>query len=99
MNIYWTHKKNICGLKHFVLVNQFEIRNELYVLLVSVLDSNVNLKIPKIELENSGEWIIGWQQFNKSESITSDYNNYLKANLHKINDEIYLEEGSPFNIS
>ena len=99
MNIYWTHKKSICGLKHFVLVNELEINRNYYVILVSVLDSNINITIPKVELEKSGEWIIGWQECNKSESITADYDYSQETNADKSPKEIFLNESSPFNIS
>tara|TARA_Y100001970_G_scaffold294341_1_gene451033 strand:- start:904 stop:1203 length:300 start_codon:yes stop_codon:yes gene_type:complete len=99
VNIYWTHKKNFCGLKHFVLVSELYVGEKCFVLLVSVLDAKVNLTIPKEELEKSENWIIGWYNFNKSESITADYDYWLNKKDVKSNNDIFLDEGSPFNIT
>jgi len=99
MNIYWTHKKTFCGLKHFVLVKELQLKKKCYVLLVSVLDSRVNLTIPKVELESSENWILGWQNLKKSESISSDYEHWLNNKEAKSINDIFLDERSVFNIS
>ena len=97
MNLCWTHKKHFCGLKHFVVVNELEINNNCFVELVSVLDSNINLTILKIELEKSEEWIMGWTENSKKEAISDEYfNKYCKGETFKA---LFLQEDSPFNIS
>ena len=45
MELYWTSKKTISGLKHFVVINQYQLKKEVYLDIVSVLDETHNLKI------------------------------------------------------
>ena len=73
MNLYWTSVRPINGLRHFVCVNEFLLKGDLRLFLVSVIDIEVNLIVSKNELENSGFWKLGWLELNKSESITKDY--------------------------
>ena len=44
MENYWTYKKNINGLRHFVLVNETKKKGNIIFLMVSVLDSEIYLK-------------------------------------------------------
>ena len=43
MENFWTSKKNILGLRHFVLVNKDKEKGQECFLMVSVLDSEINL--------------------------------------------------------
>ena len=44
MENYWTSIKPLNGLRHFVLVNQTKEKGSIIYLMVSVLDSEINLK-------------------------------------------------------
>ena len=46
---YWTSKKSIHGLRHFVLVNKINEQNQINFLMVSVVDVEISLKISKDE--------------------------------------------------
>ena len=99
MEYFWTSKKPINGLRHFVMVNQTNEKGNMIFLMVSVLDSEINLKISYEELMNSGNWYKGWIKLPKLESITEDYGIYKSSNnLEGIN-EIYVNADSLFNIS
>ena len=95
----WTSKKPINGLRHFALVNETKEKGNMIFLMVSVLDSEINLKITHEELINSGNWINGWISLPKFESITEDYVRYKSSNKVEGIDEIFVNEDSSFNIS
>ena len=99
MALYWTSKKTINGLKHFVLINKYESNKEVYLDFVSVLDEAISFTIPKKVFEESDQWIKGWND-NEKENI--DIKEYLrfKSSIreHKINKFIF-NEASLFNIS
>ena len=99
MENFWTSNKPIKGLRHFVLVNETKEKGNIIFLMVSVLDSEINLKITYEELVNSGNWYKGWIKLPKLQSITKEYINYKSSNnLGDIN-EIFVNEDSVFNIS
>ena len=99
MEIYWTSKKTINGLKHFIVINQYEFKKEAYLDIVSVLDESISFTISKKVFEESSQWIKGWND-NEKENI--DIKEYLrfKSSIreHKINKFIF-NEASLFNIS
>jgi len=99
MENFWTSNKPINGLRHFVLVNQTKEKGNMIFLMVSVLDSEINLKITYEELINSGNWYKGWINLPKLESITEEYGNYKSSNKLECIDEIFINEDSSFNIS
>ena len=99
MKNYWTSIKPINGLRHFVLVNDKNEKGNMIFLMVSVLDSEINLKISYEELINSGNWYEGWINLPKYESITEDYSNYKFSNKLEGIDEIFVNDDSLFNIS
>ena len=95
----WTSNKPIKGLRHFVLVNEAKEKGTIILLMVSVLDSEIHLKITNEELTNSGNWYKGWINLPKIQSITEEYVNYKSSNkLGDING-IFVNEDSVFNIS
>ena len=99
MENFWTSNKTINGLRHFVLVNKTKEKGIMNFLMVSVLDSEINLKITYEELIYSGNWNKGWINLPKLQSITEEYVNYKSSNkLVNIND-IFINEDSVFNIS
>ena len=95
----WTSNKPINGLRHFVLVNETKKKGNMLFTMVSVLDSEINLKISYEELINSGNWYKGWINLSKIESITQEYCNYKSSNKVEGIDEVFVNEDSLFNIS
>jgi len=99
MENYWTSNKTINGLRHFVLVNETKEHGNFSFLMVSVLDSEINLTTTYEELTNSGNWHKGWINLSKHQSITEEYVNFKSINKGEGIDEIYINEDSLFNIS
>ena len=99
MEKFWTSSKPINGLRHFVLVNETKEKGNITVLMVSVLDSEINLKTTYTELMNSGNWIKGWIILPKLQSITEEYIKYKSINKEDGIDKIFINEDSLFNIS
>ena len=99
MENYWTSIKPINGLRHFVLVNETKEKGNIIFLMVSVLDSQINLKTTYKELINSGNWYKGWINLPKHQSISGEYFNYKSVNKGEGIDEIFINEDSLFNIS
>ncbi len=99
MENFWTSNKPIKGLRHFVLVNETKEKGNIIFLMVSVLDSEINLKTTYEELINSGNWYKGWINLPKLQSITDEYVNYKSSTkLGNIN-KMFVNEDSVFNIS
>ena len=99
MENFWTSYKPIKGLRHFVLVNETREQGNIIFLMVSVLDSEINLKTTYEELINSGNWYKGWINLPKLQSITEEYVNYKSINKCAGSDEIFINEDSLLNIS
>ena len=99
MENYWTSNKTINGLRHFVLVNETKEKGNISFLMVSVLDSEINLKTTYEELINSGNWHKGWINLPKLQSITDEYVDFKSLKKVKNIDEIFINEDSLFNIS
>jgi len=99
MENFWTSNIPIKGLRHFVLVNETREQGNIIFSMVSVLDSEINLKTTYEELINSGNWYKGWINLPKLQSITEDYVNYKSINKGEGIDEIFINEDSLFNIS
>ena len=76
MEMYWTSNKTINWLRHFVLVNETKTKGNISFLMVSVLDSEINLTTTYEELKNSGNWHKGWINLPKLQSITKEYVEY-----------------------
>ena len=99
MENYWTSNKTINGLRHFVLVNESKEKGNISFLMVSVLDSEINLKTTYEELINSGNWYKGWVNLPKLQSITKEYVKYKSIYRGECIEEIFINEDSLFNIS
>ena len=99
MENYWTSNKPIKGLRHFVLVNETKEKENIIFLMVSVLDSQINLKTTYEELINSGNWYKGWVNLPKLQSITEEYFEFKSSKKEEVLDEIFINENSEFNIS
>ena len=99
MENFWTSNKSIKGLRHFVLVNETKEEGNITFLMVSVLDSEINLRATYEELINSGNWYEGWINLPRLQSITEEYVDYKSLKKGEIIDEIFINEDSLFNIS
>ena len=99
MENFWTSNKTINGLRHFVLVSETREKENISFLMVSVLDSEINLKTTYEELINSGNWHKGGINLSKHQSITEEYVKYKSINKGEDIDEIFINEDSIFNIS
>ena len=99
MENYWTSNKNINGLRHFVLVNETKEKGNITFLMVSAIDSEINLETTYEELINSGNWHKGWINLPKLQSITDENVNYKSINKEDGIDAIFINEDSLINIS
>ena len=99
MENFWTSNNPIKGLRHFVLVNETREQGNIIFLMVSVLDSEINLKTTYEELIYSGNWHKGWINLPKLQSITEEYVEYKSQKKGESIDEIFINEDSLFNIS
>ena len=99
MENFWTSIKPINGLRHFVLINETEEKGNITFLMVSVVDSEINIKTTYEELTNSGNWHKGWINLPKLQSITEEYVDYKSLKKGESIDEIFINEDSLFNIS
>ena len=99
MENFWTSNKNINGLRHFVLVNETKEKGNIIFLMVSVVDSEINLETTYEELINSGNWHKGWINLPKLQSITDEYFDYKSLKKGESIYEIFINEDSLFNIS
>ena len=96
---FWTSLKSINGLKHFVLVNETKEDKNIIFLMVSVLDSEINLKITYEELMNSGNWYEGWIDLPKVQSISEEYTKYKSRTKEEGVEKIFVNDDSIFHIS
>ena len=99
MENYWTSNKPINGLRHFVLLNETKEKGNIIFLMVSVIDSEINIETTYEELINSGNWHKGWINLPKLQSITEEYIKYKSLKKEERIDEIFINEDSLFNIS
>ncbi len=63
----WTSKSPINGLSHFVAINYGGELMERWVVLTSVLDGSVSIRISWSDLQDSSKWIEGWEDNNSLE--------------------------------
>ena len=99
MKNFWTSIKPINGLRHFVLVNETKEKGNISYLMVSVLDSEINLKTTYEELISSGNWHKGWINLPKTQSISEEYIKYKSIIKEEGIDEIFIDEDCLFYIS
>ena len=99
MENFWTSNESINGLRHFVLVNETKEKGNITFFMVSVVDSEINLKTTYEELINSGNWHKGWINLPKLQSITEEYVDYKFLKKGESISEIFINEDSLFNIS
>ena len=100
MENFWTSKKPINGLRHFVLVNEYKEKDKRQFLFVSVIDAEINFKVSYEDLLNKSYWEKGWSDLTKIESITKDYLSYKQIRKNKkCFDKIFVNHDSLFYIS
>ena len=99
MEIFWTSKNTINGLKHFVVVNQYELKKEVYFDFVSVLDESISFTISKKVFEKSSQWIKGWNDTGRENIDVKEYLEFKLSKKDYIPNKIFLNETSTFNIS
>ena len=99
MENFWTSDKSINGLRHFVLVNETKEKGNITFLMVSVVDSEINIEITYEELINSGNWHKGWINLPKLQSITEEYVDYKFLKKGESIGKIFINEDSLFNIT
>ena len=63
----WTSKINLNGQNYFVAINYGGDLLKRWVLLMSVLDSNVVVKVPWSQLVDMSTWEAGWDEINYRE--------------------------------
>ena len=99
MELYWTSRKSINGLKHFVVINQYEVKKEVYLDFVSALDEAITFTISKKVFEESSKWIEGWND-NEGENIDmKEYLEFKSSRREYKKHKIIFNETSIFNIS
>jgi len=97
---YWTSNESINGLRHFVLINKINEKDQINFLMVSVVDVEISLKISNEELLNSGNWNEGWLNLPKSEAVTKDYSEFKLSNNSKEGiEKIFFKNDSLFYIT
>ena len=99
MEKFWTSKKPINGLRHFVLINEMKKKGKIVFSIVSVLDAAINFEISYEELISGENWVEGWLNLSKVESITEDYFKFKSIYKEKEINKIFINENSSFNIS
>ena len=78
----WTKLKPIDGLSHFVAANYGGLKKKRWIIMMSVLDGNVFLKVDWVEITNCSLWIQGWQK----DQI--NYRNDLNLNCRKVEKDV-----------
>ena len=76
----WTSKYEIYGLRHFVAINYGGELIERWIVLTSVLDGSISIKISWSDLQDPSMWIEGWDEndfLDTSVVVEKTYNNYL----------------------
>tara|TARA_Y100001968_G_C19252143_1_gene664989 strand:- start:621 stop:953 length:333 start_codon:yes stop_codon:yes gene_type:complete len=78
----WTSKVSINGQFHFVAINYGGELIDRWVVLMSVLDSNVVVKVLWSKLVDLSNWVVGWEEKNYLELSQL---NISKSDLETIN--------------
>ncbi len=99
MEIYWTSKKTINGLRHFVVINQYEFKKEVYFDFISALDETISFTISKKVFESSSQWIEGWNYIERENINIKEYLEFKSSIREDKSNRIFLNETSIFNIS
>ena len=77
----WTSKFLIEGQVHFVAINYGGKLQKKWVVLMSVLDSDVVVKVYWHQLNDRAAWECGWNESNYSDLLKLDYEKYKLKEL------------------
>ena len=99
MEIYWTSRKTINGLKNFVLINQYKLKKEVYLDFVFVLDESISFSISKKVFMESSQWIKGWNDIKRENINIKEYLEFKSSKREYKPNKIIFNETSLFNIS
>ena len=99
MELYWTSRKTVNGLKHFVAINQYELKKEVFLDFVSVLDETICFTISKKVFEASSQWTKGWNDIERENINIKEYLEFKSSIREYQSNKIFLNETSIFNIS
>ena len=77
-NKAWTSCYEIRGLRHFVAINYGGKLGGRWVLMVSVLDGNVRVKVGWDDITNTDKWKSGWLRIAHQESISAEDSSSLE---------------------
>tara|TARA_Y100001968_G_C19345462_1_gene711813 strand:+ start:662 stop:1000 length:339 start_codon:yes stop_codon:yes gene_type:complete len=69
----WTSKNSINGQRNFVAINYGGELSERWVILISVLDGTVVVKVSWLNLIDESKWIKGWEEDSFSGFSSLDY--------------------------
>ena len=64
----WTKSENIKEYRYFVAINYGGEQEKRWINLVSVLNSEIRLRVTWEELNNNSLWTAGWNEFNEKEN-------------------------------
>ena len=85
----WTSNKYIKGQRHFVAINYGGKVPERWVVLISVLDSDLVIRIPWSQLVETSNWECGWDEnyyLDPSELLNSKRKERMKKFSHPSDD-------------
>ena len=99
MELYWTSRKTINGLKHFVVINQYKFKKEVYLDFVSALDEAITFTMSKKVFEESSQWIKGWNDNERENIDMKEYLEFKSSIKEYKTNKIIFNETSLFNIS
>ena len=99
MELYWTSRKTINGLKHFVVINQYEFKKKVYLDFVSALDEAISFTISKKVFEESSQWEKGWNDNERENIDLEEYLEFKSSIKEDKPNKIIFNETSIFNIS
>ena len=99
MELYWTSRKTINGLKHFVLINEYEFKEKVFLDFVSALDEAISFTISKKVFEGSSQWLKGWNDNVRENIDIKEYLEFKSTIREDKTNKIIFNETSLFNIS
>ena len=99
MELYWTSRKTINGLKHFVIINKYKFKKEVYLDFVSALDEAITFTMSKKVFEESTQWIKGWNNNERENIDMKEYLEFKSSIREGKTNKINFNETSIFNIS
>ena len=93
----WTSKLYIDGQLHFVAINYGGELSARWVIMMSVIDSSVLVKVSYSELSDPANWKSGWDEVNYLNSYNLGDNKGESSN--SINSQISIDSGLTIRIT